>query len=308
MKIYNDISTFKQWCQDKDIAVTIGNFDGIHLGHKDLLEDFQHLAKMKNFEPVIITFDPHQALFFSPDKRLLLNSYEKKLEVLAGLGFKHLLLLKFDCELQKMHARDFLSSFVFNIPTLKMIYTGYDFALGKSKDGGVKLVQELSPESVEVVEGKQFLLNGDELSSSFIRELLLRGDIQKTNHLLVANHSIEGIVKKGNQNGRAFGFPTANLNISKNVLIPCSGVYAGSVLYENRKYKCAINIGTRPSVTNDTEVTVEAHIIDFDKDIYGERIALTLLDKLRNEKKFDTKNELIKQVKADIQTVKSSDV
>ncbi len=308
MKIFHDISTFKKWADGNKISITIGNFDGIHLGHKDLLDEYQSLSIDKELEPVIVTFDPHPALFFAPDKRLLLNSYEKKIKVLGELGFKYLLVLKFNDELQKLSAKDFLLEYIIDIPTLEMVYTGYDFALGKSKEGGVQLVKDLAPNSVYIIEGSKFLIDGEKLSSSFIRELLLSGEIKKSNRLLVSSHSIEGVIEDGNHKGREFGFPTANLKLNKNVLIPCSGVYAGSVEIDNTEYRCAINIGTRPSVTNDTEVTVEAHIIGFDEDLYGKSITLILLDRLRDEKKFDSKEELIEQITSDIQSIKAMDV
>ena len=303
---------------DKNIAIAIGNFDGIHQGHVKLLETAKLQAHENNLDFGVVTFDPHPRDFFNSGNSSfkLLDSWEKE-NLLTQIGVNYLIIIEFNEELKNCSANYFLSKILNDTFKVTKMFAGSNFRFGKNREGTIEgnrsFASKLGLEIIAVDLKQTHSIKGKELetiSSQKIRKLIQDGQLDIANSLLGRNWCITGIVEKGKQQGREIGFPTANLNIKK-FLKPPLGVYVTRLKIIDQKelensndwLPSISNIGTRPTVSGDS-INLETHIIDlnnkdFDINLYGKRIRVELLEFLRSEKKFNSLSELKKQIEFD---------
>jgi riboflavin kinase/FMN adenylyltransferase len=288
------------------IGLTIGNFDGVHIGHRELLGKIKTKCHSKNLLFVVVTFVPHPQKILQPDKdRFLINSYEQRRSLLQQIGVDILIEMKFTRDFSTLKPQEFLSKYVLSYPNLKDFYLGYDFAFGANKEGDHDLVNSIChPRGVEVEIQTKFEFHGKVISSSLIRERLLSGEIDQVQNILERPFYLEGVVIKGAGRGKKIGFPTANIQVSQDLIIPQKGVYITRTVYKGMTYQSVTNIGNNPTFKDGHQIHIETNLFDFNMDIYGETLEIQFLYKLRDEKKFPTVNDLINQIKADVDSAK----
>jgi riboflavin kinase / FMN adenylyltransferase len=305
MKIYHKLSDFKP---KGNAVVTIGTFDGVHLGHQKILKRLTEKAKEVGGESVVLTFWPHPRLVVSPndDNLKLLTTIDEKTEILEKLDLDHLLILPFTREFSDLSAEKYIEDVLLEAIGTSTLVIGYDHRFGKNREGGIDyLIKNASRYKIEIEEISRQELEKITISSTKIRKSLEIGEIRAANELLNRNYSFDGPVVKGRQLGRTIGFPTANISVQKNYkLIPKNGVYSTKIFLRNEVFYGIMNIGNRPTVDGIGR-TQEVHIFDFQDDIYGEVIKVEVLDFIREENKFDSIQELIKQIELDCITAKT---
>ena len=309
MTVYTNIQDLPIF---KHSVITIGTFDGVHYGHQQILELMKSAAKQVNGETVIITFHPHPRKIIGTNKApiFLLNTLEEKINLLEKYGIDHLVIIPFTEKFAQQTAEDYISDFLVNTFHPHTIIIGHDHRFGKDRTGDFQLLEDKAQEwGYQVKEIPGYMLNNITISSTKIREALLKGDIENAHDLLSYDYYFTGKVVKGNQLGRTIGYPTANIEmIDENKLIPCNGVY--SVLATNEKLKInqqggMMNIGYRPTVEGNTR-TIEVNLFDFDQSLYDETLTITLKKYLRSEVKFSGLDELKKQLEKDKQAALDS--
>ncbi len=286
------------------IGLTIGNFDGVHAGHRQLLEKIRVECEKNDLSFVVVTFIPHPQKILQPEKeRFLLNSYEKRRDLLAELGVNYLVELKFTRDFSTLPPETFMKNHLFNYEGLRNFYLGYDFAFGANKQGGHDLATEIcKPRGVKVEIQPKFELSGEVVSSTSVRELLLQGKVDHAAKYLGRTFHLEGVVIKGEGRGKKIGFPTANIQVSPDLIVPQNGVYVTRTRYQNMTYQSVTNIGHNPTFKEGHQLHIETNIFDFDTDIYGEKLEIEFIRKLRDERKFPTVNDLIDQIRSDVET------
>lgn len=293
---------------DQPLVITQGTFDGVHLGHQKVLKQVVVLAKSKNTKSLLITYHPHPRLVIDPNNHELrmLSSIEEKAQAVYDLGVDYVLVLPFTQEFAQLSPRDFVKTILVDQLHVDTIVIGYDHRFGKNREGDFLSLLALAQEfHFQVQEIPASEIDAIAISSTRIRKALSNKQLNEANTLLGKPYILTGIVTEGQKLGRTIGFPTANLDIQDPYkLIPPSGVYAGYCLLENERYKMVCNIGYRPTV-NGQNLRVEAHIFDFDKNIYGRPISLFLVQYLRNEQKFDSLESLKTQILIDAQQAQS---
>jgi len=284
--------------------VTIGTFDGVHLGHQKLIQHLLQKKKKLGGTTVLVTFEPHPQSVISNKKIpiFLLTTLDEKLQILKQLGLDCVLVLSFAQPIANMQGDKFVEKILVEKIGAKDIVVGYDHAFGKERSGNIETLKLLSKHfgyAVNVVE--PMVVNGEVVKSTTIRRYLLNGEIERANELLGRRYCLTGRVIGGTKRGRILNFPTANLQLNNtNKLVPGDGVYAVLVNLQNKLWKGIANIGTRPTF-QETPRTIEVHIIDFQKDIYDQKLQLEFVQKLRNEKKFASAPQLIQQLEQDKQ-------
>jgi len=307
MKIYNHIDEFKQI---HNAVVTIGTFDGVHIGHQKIISRLLEVAKKNGGETVILTFFPHPRMILHPDDMniKLISSMDEKAEKLAALGIDHLIITPFTRDFSNLSPQEYIKEVLIEKIGTRHIIIGYDHRFGKDRKGGMKELQSFASDfGFDVEEIPEQDINDVAVSSTKIRNAILSGDAKTASEFLGYTFQLYGKVIKGDQLGRVLGFPTANLFIEENYkLIPSDGIYVVSIdiLAEKVSTKTAKGmayIGHRPTI-NGMSRNIEVNIFDFDKDIYGQSIRINFLEYLRGDKKFnsleDLKEQLIKDEKA----------
>lgn len=289
-----------------EIGLTIGNFDGVHLGHRELLKKIKKECVAKNLAFVVVTFIPHPQKILQPEKeRFLINSYEQRRKLLKALGVDFLIEMRFTRDFSTLPPETFLKDHLLVYPKLKDFYLGYDFAFGANKQGGYDLVKDLcKPLNVEVEIQPKFEFNSKVVSSSLIRDRIINGKMDEVEELLARPFHLEGVVIKGEGRGKKIGFPTANIQVSPDLIVPHRGVYVTRTKYNGMTYNSITNIGHNPTFKDTHHLHIETNLFDFDTDIYGENLDIEFLHKVREEKKFPTVNDLIAQIKADVEFAK----
>ena len=289
-----------------EIGLTIGNFDGVHLGHRELLKKIKSECVAKKLAFVVVTFIPHPQKILQPEKeRFLITSYEQRRKLLKSLGVDFLVEMRFTRDFSTLPPETFLKDHLLVYPKLKDFYLGYDFAFGANKQGGYDLVKDLcKPLSVEVEIQPKFEFNGKVVSSSLIRDRIINGKMDEVEELLARPFHLEGVVIKGEGRGKKIGFPTANIQVSPDLIVPHRGVYVTRTKYNGMTYNSITNIGHNPTFKETHHLHIETNLFDFDIDIYGENLDIEFLHKVREEKKFPTVNDLIAQIKADVEFAK----
>ncbi len=287
----------------KETIVTIGTFDGIHRGHQKILNKLIELGKKNNWRTFVITFQPHPRKVISKDYNMkLLTTIDEKEELFEFYGIENLLIINFTKDFSKLSSEEFVKKFICDKIGAKHIVVGYDHKFGKDRDGDENKLRLLGEKyGFNVTKVKPISIGDDVISSTKIRNLLLNGEIKKANEFLGRFYSLKGKVITGAGRGHSIGFATANLMIDNpDKLIPLRGVYAVYVIFGNKKYLGVMNIGFRPTFNQTTNLILEVHIIDFNKEIYNEELKVEFIKRLRDEKKFNSKDELKNQIKNDI--------
>ncbi|MCX6232132.1 MAG: bifunctional riboflavin kinase/FAD synthetase [Bacteroidetes bacterium] len=289
-------------------VATIGMFDGVHLGHQQILLQLHAKARENKGESIVITFDTHPRIVLHHDsyKLKFINSYQEKIALMEKAGVDHIIFLPFTVEFSKKSADEFIKEFLVDKLHIKVLILGYDNRFGNKEHNNFNQLTELSKIydfEIERVDVKDF--EGSSVSSSKIREALDKGNIRYANQLLGYPYEFSGKVVKGNQIGRTIGFPTANIDLENDFkLIPSMGVYAVKVKWNMQFYNGMLNIGIRPTL-NINKLCIEVHIFDIDTELYGQYLSIYFVDKIREEQRFNGLDALIDQLKKDEVTVKA---
>lgn len=284
--------------------VTIGVFDGVHLGHRRIIQGLVESAREAGATAVAITFDPHPAAVVSEDPPLLLTTVGERIELLAELGVDTLVILPFTEQIARIPAADFLEHIVHKIE-LRELWVGPDFTLGHQREGDVGFLRRMGSTwnfEVRVVEPVES--GGGVVHSSRVRDALLQGDVKEARTCLGRPYRLRGVVVPGHGLGHDIGVPTANISTPRHRLIPASGVYACWAHTERwGTFAAATNVGTRPTFRSPSSAqghTVEAHLVDFDRDLYDQVLGLDFIARLRDERAYPTLNALVAQIREDI--------
>jgi riboflavin kinase / FMN adenylyltransferase len=278
------------------VALTVGSYDGVHLGHLDVIKRLRSVAAAEHAAPALITFEPHPRCVLDPANcPSSITTLHEKLSLLERAGVEHAIVLRFDRELSSLSPQDFVDrlSAVMNI---RAWVIGFDFAFGRGRTGNAEWLRGHG-HRVEVV--APFKIEDRELHSSEVRRLVTAGEVEQANHLLGREFSMTGPVEAGAQVGRQLGFPTANISPEPNKLIPALGAYAGRVAAPEGNFIAALSVGYRPTFGG-TELKVEAFLLDFEGDLYQRRLELRFARYLHPDIKFPTPADLVRQLKKDV--------
>lgn len=306
MEIIRDID----WCPkpDKGCVVTIGQYDGVHRGHRAVVSEMHRIAAELNAKTAVVTFDVHPATIVRPESApLQLSDLDQKLELLAETGVDYVLVVEFDERQAAMEAHDFVNRVLVECLNVKAVVVGEDFHFGKGRGGNVTTLTGMGAELGFEVMGlplvKQATVEGETISSTAIRRALADGDVAKAQRLLGRPYEIRGVVTPGDRRGRTIGFPTANVPTDERTQLPAEGVYAA--IYERpdgSKFKAAVNIGRRPTFYEFVDrPLIEAHLIGFRGDLYDEEAKVCFVERLRGERRFDGIDALKAQLETDIE-------
>lgn len=287
----------------RECVATVGIFDGVHAGHRFLIDELKVIAAQSQLKSAVITFAQHPRKVLNPDfKPQLINTLQERIENIATTGVDYCILLDFTPEIAALTASEFIQGILFQKFHVRTLLVGHDHRFGHNRSEGFPEYQQYGKQiGVDVIQATRFItLEDDLISSSQIRNALQIGDVEQANRLLTYSFSIAGIVVKGFQLGQKIGFPTANIQVlDGQKLIPSNGVYAVKVKLGDSIYNGMLNIGVRPTVSNDATKSIEVNIFDFNNDIYDQEIKVFFIAKIRDEKKFDGLDNLISQLKLD---------
>ncbi len=293
MHVYHQISELSGLTNS---IVTIGTFDGVHLGHQKIIKRLVELKNKQGGEIVVFTFDPHPRKVLFPEQKdlKLITSTSEKCEILKQFGVDHVLVFPFTKEFSQIQANDYISEVIAKGLKTKTLVIGYDHRFGSNREGNIDTLKRFASTyhfNVEEIPAQE--INQLNVSSTRIRKAIEEGDIQTANDFLGYSFFITGKVVRGKQLGRTIGYPTANILIgNEDKLIPKIGVYAVNVLIGKQSYKGMLNIGINPTTDTDNTIKTEVNIFDFDQDIYEESIKVEFVKRIRNEKKFANLDEL----------------
>lgn len=282
-------------------VVALGTFDGVHLGHKKIIESAVKYAKKRNLPCFAVTFNPHPQQVIVPERGLqLLTALSERKKLIKDLGVDKVLVIKFTHHLQKLTAKQFVQRYLWERLKVAYVFVGFDYAFGKGRSGNALHLRKLGRKyGFKVVIVPPVKMNHFAIKSRIIREEVSRGDFKMAIHLLGHPYPIAGKVIRGSGRGRDLGFPTANLKVDSRKLIPSHGVYAGKVFFDRKSFKGVVNIGSRPTF-GEEHVAVEVHLLGFSRNLHGKILRLELERKLREEIHFSDVKELKKQVSKDI--------
>jgi riboflavin kinase/FMN adenylyltransferase len=286
---------------NKPSAISIGVFDGVHLGHRHLLNNLLASAKAGGYLCGVVTFDRHPHEVLVPQKEMrYLTTLEDKLRLLGEAGLDFVVALPFTNELAQTTARDFAQTLVERLG-LKELWTGPDFALGKDREGNSAHLSLLGNElGFRLCKLEPLTLLEQVVSSSRIRALMREGDVSEAARMLGRLPHLTGKVVTGARRGQRLGFPTANLQTSENLIVPANGVYAVRTYWDSLNHAAVVNIGQRPTFEQDSERVLEAHILDFSGDLYGKELRVEFIERLRPELRFASGEDLIAQMRTDV--------
>lgn len=293
-------------------VVTIGAYDGVHLGHRAVIEHVRRLAGERGCRSAVVTFDKHPASIVRPESApLLLTDPDQKVELLEETGVDALVIVTFDDALAAESPASFVQRVLVDCLATQAIVVGEDFHFGRGREGNVDLLRKLGLEADFDVVPLDLIARVDgvdePVSSTAIRRALAGGDVSRANEMLGHPFEVRGSVRHGDQRGRLLGFPTANVEVSGRICLPADGVYAGWYERPNGDvHQCAINIGRRPTFYEHAEVSLlEAHLLDFEGDLYDEHARVRFVHFLRSERKFDGIDALIEQLRADVESART---
>ena len=299
MRIYHSIEDFPS---DVNTIVTIGTFDGVHKGHQIIINRINEIAKKKAMESVVLTFDPHPRHVIYPDDQelRLIHTLEEKIEALRKTGVQNLVLHKFTKEFSRTESVNFIRDFLVTKLNMKYMVVGFDHHFGKNRQGTFDNLIELSDAyGFKIEKIKPQNIGEVTISSTKIRNAILEGDCKKANAYLSANFSITGKVVQGNKIGSSIGYPTANIEIENQwKILPKNGVYAVKIALKNQEYFGMLNLGNRPSISDDS-FAIEVHLFDFNATIYNEELKIEFIQRIRDEQQFSDLEKLKSQLKID---------
>lgn len=283
------------------LALTIGNFDGVHLGHLQILAQVKKIAKEKNLASAILTFEPHPISFLRPDKTkdFRITSLAQKLKNFSDAKIDFAIVLPFNKKMSEISAGDFVQKILIETLNIKDLVIGYDFTFGKNREGNFKLLEEFNLNLTEIAPVKN---NDLTCSSSVIRKLISEGKILEANKVLGKNFTICGVVNQGRKLAAQLGFATANLIAKPTIIKPKFGVYKTSTFIPHlgKTFSSITNFGVKPTLNETNAPLFETHILGFSENIYGKKICVGFLDFIRDEKKFGSLEELKKQIEIDV--------
>jgi riboflavin kinase / FMN adenylyltransferase len=294
MKVYRD---FEGLQRDDSTVISIGTFDGVHGAHRQILNRVIELAKKSNARSFIVTFHPHPQEVLknkTPDIKLL-STTDEKIKLFEKIGIDNVLIITFTMEFSKTNAKDFYKDLIYSKVGISDLVVGFDHVFGRNREGDFSTLQELGKElNFKVHKVEEIDIDNIKVSSTKIRHLLAEGDIELANSLLGHEYGLEGVVVQGDKSGRTLGYPTANLEaVSVNKQIPADGVYCVRVEAGGEQFFGMMNIGYRPTLTEGINKIMEVNIFDFSRNLYGKKIYVNFLKRLRSEIKFNSKEELL---------------
>ncbi len=303
MQIFDDLSKVTY---DKNTVVTLGTFDGIHAGHRKIIEEVVARSSFYGGRNFLITFDPHPRSVVSRNNKIqILSTLAEKLKLLEQIGIQNVLVIKFTKEFSQLSAAEFFQKYVLKGIGIRQIVIGHDHHFGKGRDGDETKLRELGKANdFKVTTVDAVNIDSMVVSSTKIRNLLIAGDIKTANLFLERYYSFSGKVVKGDKRGRELGFPTANIEVDNpDKLLPAIGIYAVEFFInsDNKKYTGVMSIGKRPTFYDEGKLTTEVFIFDFDQDIYGAEVTVNVVDRIRGEEKFSSAEELVKQMNKDVE-------
>jgi len=299
LKVYHGIEKFEP---PQYAVVTTGTFDGVHCGHEEILNRIKELAIKNNGETVVVTFDPHPRTVIHPDIDIkLLHTIDEKIDRLEKAGIDHFVIIPFTKEFSRTSSLSFVRDVLIKELQTKLLVIGYDHQFGRNREGSITDLEEFSRVydfEIEQIEARTF--ENINISSTKIRKALDEGDVKTANVFLGYEFMISGKVAHGRKKGAAMGFPTANIEIeSIHKIIPATGVYAVEVIVNGDIYGGMLNIGYNPTVSNERHRSIEVHIFNFNRTIYGEPIQVNFKKRIRSEKKFENIEALGVQLQKD---------
>lgn len=297
------IKISKDYKAIEESMIALGNFDGVHAGHQQLLNIMVENSKKFNIKSSVLIFREHTKNLLKKKKQNLLTSNEEKYRIFKNIGVDIVYEIEFDEYIMTLSPEDFVKDFLIKNLKIRGINVGFDYSFGYMAKGNVKLLKKIANEKniiLKVLEPVE--KNGVKISSTLIRDLIKNGEIKKANELLTHNYKIDGKIIHGKSLGHTMGYPTANIEPTANYVIPRNGVYDTDILIDGKRYKAATNIGKNPTIEN-SGVRVEAHILDFDGDLYDKEVSLEILKFIRPEKKFESVEELFEQIAKDTEEV-----
>jgi riboflavin kinase/FMN adenylyltransferase len=304
MKIIDRLENITQ--PFKNAVITIGNFDGVHIGHQALFHEVIEKADSIDGTSIAMTFDPHPArVLHKNNNPPLITLHEQKIELIERAGIEILICIPFTNQFASLSAEDFIKSLLIDKIGMKAVVVGGDYTFGKNREGNLAVLKSFAPQlgyEVIVADWIKAARNiSDRISSTKIRELVTAGNLEPASKMLGRHYQIRGRVVRGrDRGGKLLGIPTANINL-QDELCPKTGIYAVTVEHDNRIYKGVANIGYSPTF-DDNEFTVEVHLLDFAENIYDEKIRVNFIERIRDEKKFADISELKEQINQDIKT------
>lgn len=302
MKVVSKVSDLNEF---SDVAISMGNFDGVHLGHQSLLKNALKESKERGHTFGVITFLPHPLEVFKGVNDFYINSFNERRQLLDNLGVDFIVELPFDDGFAKLGPQDFLTDYILKIKNLRKLFLGHDFGFGKEKKGNLEFIADfIKPHKIELFIEDEFLLDGNKVSSSMIRTFIKAGDIVAANALLGREFFISGKVVPGMGRGGRIGIPTMNLEFDIKRVTPGIGVYVTKTKVDNELILSLTNVGRNPTFEVGDVVKIETHLLGFDKKKYGENICVNFLEKIRDEKKFKGSEELVTQINHDIDYTK----
>ena len=292
----------------KPIILTIGNFDGVHLGHQSILAELRKIGQDKNLETAVLTFEPHPLQFFKKNdlKNFRLNSLAQKLKIFREEKIDHVIILPFNQKLAEISAEDFVEKILVKSLQMKHLIVGHDFVFGKNRRGDFNFLESCSKHFAFDLSKISAVKDSDKIfSSSLVRSLIIEGKVRLANDVLGRNFAVEGIVIEGKKLASELGFPTANLSLKPTMIKPKFGVYKSETFlpHLNQKFPSITNFGMKPTLQSEEIPLFETHIIGFSQKIYGKKIITELTDFVREEKKFSSLEALKQQIKDDIQKI-----
>lgn len=302
MRVFRSLDNLPNF---KNAVLTIGTFDGVHLGHQHIIRQLQNLAKECDGETILLTFHPHPRLVVNPDDDTLklLNTLDEKIALLERYGIDNLVVIPFTKNFANTAPENYVKDLLWDKFKPHSIVIGYDHKFGKDRKGDIHTIEALSSEyGFEVIEIEKQLVSDIAVSSTKVRNALTEGKVDLAMQLLGHPFSIQGEVQKGDKIGRTLGYPTANIRIeNKNKLVPADGIYCAKVWrYEEQKhYYAMLSIGVRPTINDKKIRSVEVYLIDFEGDLYGETLRVDFFKYLRGEQKFNSLDELVQAMDKD---------
>ncbi|MHA8066223.1 bifunctional riboflavin kinase/FAD synthetase [Aquirufa sp. ROCK2-A2] len=304
MKVYHSFSAYNE---QSESVVSIGMFDGVHIGHRKVIQHCVDLAKENDIQSIIISFSNHPSSYFTQNfENNLLTSAFTKIELIKDLNVDVLFLIPFDEFIATISAIKFVEDILIDKLNCTSFVLGYDNRFGFKREGSIQFIQNNFKTQIQAFEVEAEKLDEIVISSTTIKEYIAQGQIEIANKMLGRNFSVDGKVVKGNQLGRTIDFPTANIELANNEqFLPSLGVYLTEVIVQTNKYYGLTNVGIRPTVSELNEIKIETFIFDFNEDIYGTKIKLNFISKCRNEIKFSNLESLKYQISQDVEWAKN---
>jgi riboflavin kinase/FMN adenylyltransferase len=289
--------------KERGSVVTVGTFDGVHLAHQEIVREVVQRARMTGGRSIVITFDPHpkEIVRSARGPVSLLTTVDERIALLSPLGVDVLFVIEFTYEFSQLTSREFYARYLVNGTGVSEVVVGYDHMFGHNREGTIQELMKMGKEfDFSVFAFHPYTVNGEVVSSTQVRRALAAGNVEKAASLLGREYSLQGMVVKGDGRGKTLGYPTANIRPdSERKQIPARGVYLVIVTFRGANFFGMMNIGIRPTVSNTLQEIVEVHLFDFAEDIYGEKLTVTFVKKLRDEQKFASIEDLVRQLGSD---------